>query len=397
MRTVGVVTGARSDYGIYLPILREIQGDSGLELCLMVSGMHLAREFGYTVQEIERDGFEVAERVEMLLASDSPEGIAKSMGLGTVGFSQVFARTRPDILLLLGDRFEMHAAAVAALPFKIALAHIHGGESTEGLIDEPIRHSLTKMSHLHFASTQRYASRIVQMGEEPWRVTVSGAPSLDNLRYIDLLSKEEIQSRYGLDLSEPPLLVTYHPVTLEYERTEWQISELLAALEAVGRPAVFTYPNADTYGRTIIQAIDAYAERHPGTKAVKNLGTQGYFSLMNVCAAMVGNSSSGILEAASFKLPVVNIGNRQRGRVHGSNVIDVGYGREEVLAGTQKALSSEFRAGLAHLTNLYGDGHAAERIVEVLRTVQIDDRLLIKRFYEVSKERPECGSSSSAR
>lgn len=387
MRTIGVVTGARSDYGIYLPVLKAIRETDDLRLMLFVSGMHLAPEFGYTVREIENDGFEVSERVETLLASDSPESISKAMGLGTIGFSQVFARRRPDILLLLGDRFEMHAAAVASLPFKIALAHIHGGESTEGLIDEPIRHSLTKMSHLHFASTQRYGDRIVQMGEEPWRVTISGAPSLDNLRELPLYSAEELRERYNLDLTVPPVLVTYHPVTLEYERTEWQIVEMLAALESAGRPVVFTCPNADTYGRVIIQAIEAYLGTHPEARALKSMGTRGYFSLMSLSAAMVGNSSSGILEAASFKLPVVNIGNRQRGRVHGYNVIDVGYSRGEILDGTRKALSAEFRAGLAQLTNPYGDGYAAGRIVEALRTARLDDRLLIKRFYDMPEGR----------
>lgn len=385
MRTIGVVTGARSDYGIYFPILKTIQKDIDLRLSLFVTGMHLAPEFGYTVNDIERDGFSIAERVEMLLATDSPEGITKSMGLCTIGFGQVFARSRPDILLLLGDRFEMHAAAVAALPFKITLAHIHGGESTEGATDEAFRHSLTKMSHLHFASTWDYACRIVQMGEEPWRVTVSGAPSLDNLHSTPLLSLEELQNRYGFPFTKPLLLVTYHPVTLEYEDTAWQISELLAALDETGMPVVFTCPNADTYGRIIICAIDSYIASHPESRVLKNLGTQSYFSLMNFCDVMVGNSSSGIIEAASFKLPVVNVGNRQRGRVHGPNVVDVGYEREAIRKGIQTALSPEFRDGLLNLTNLYGNGQAATQILNRLKTVQLDKRLLLKRFYELPK------------
>jgi UDP-hydrolysing UDP-N-acetyl-D-glucosamine 2-epimerase len=386
MRTIGVVTGARSDYGIYVPVLREIQSEPDLTLHLMVTGMHLAPEYGNTVEEIEQSGFAIGERVEMLLASDRPESIGKSMGLGTIGFSQAFARFRPDILLLLGDRFEMHAAAVAALPFRIPLAHIHGGESTEGLIDEPIRHSLTKMSHLHFASTRRYAVRIVQMGEAPWRVTVSGAPSLDNLVGISLPGQEALEDLVGMPLRVPPLLVTYHPVTLEYEETRPQTEELLAALASAGHPVVFTYPNADTYGRAIIEMIDAFVSANASARAVRSLGTQGYFGLMKFCAGMVGNSSSGIIEAASFGLPVVNIGNRQRGRVRGANVLDVGYSRDDILDGIRRALEPEFRIRLTGMRNPYGDGRAAPRIVKVLKETELDKRLLLKRFHDQPDE-----------
>ncbi len=324
----------------------------------------------------------------MLLASDMPEGIAKSMGLGTIEFAQIFRRIRPDILLLLGDRLEMHAAAVASLPFKIPLAHIHGGESTEGAMDEALRHSLTKFSHLHFTSAQEYHDRIVQMGEEPWRVTVSGAPCLDNLNDLSLISSEKLQARHDISFEEPPLLVTYHPVTLEYEQTEWQVSELMAALENADRPVIFTYPNADTYGRRIIKAIHSYETAHPNAKAVKNLGTRDYFSLMNISAAMVGNSSSGILEAASFKLPVVNIGSRQRGRIRSPNVIDVDYTEDAILKGIRRALSSEFRAKLRDLRNPYGDGRSTERILGVLKTAQMNDRLMQKRFYRLPSPKP---------
>ncbi len=384
MRTIGAVTVARSDYGIYLPVLRRIQEDPDLRLRLIVSGMHLSPEFGMTVREIERDGFEIGDRVEMLLSSDSPEGIAKSMGLGTAGFAQSYARSCPDILLVLGDRFEMHAAVVASLPFKLPVAHIHGGESTEGLFDEPIRHSITKMSHLHFVSTQMYAERVIQMGEAPWRVVVSGAPRLDSLRTIRLLDRPALSKTFGLDLSEPPLLVTFHPVTLEYEDTERQVTELLAALTEVGLGVVFTYPNADTRGRRIIDMIRTFTDRHQRATAVVNLGPDAYFSLMAQSVAMIGNSSSGIIEAASFKLPVVNIGNRQRGRIRGENVIDVGSSREEIVAGVREATSPAFRAGLDGLANDYGDGHAAERIVEKLASVKLDGELLLKRFHDLS-------------
>jgi UDP-N-acetylglucosamine 2-epimerase (non-hydrolysing)/GDP/UDP-N,N'-diacetylbacillosamine 2-epimerase (hydrolysing) len=374
---------ARSDYGIYLPILRRIQADPELRLKLFVSGMHLSPEFGLTVKMIEADGFEIAERVEMLLSSDTPEGIAKSMGLGIMGFSQAFAHQCPDMLTVLGDRFEMYAAALAALPFKIPVAHIHGGEVTQGAIDDALRHSMTKLSHLHFVSTPEYARRVAQLGEEPWRITVSGAPSLDNLRSIRLLTMEELEAKYGLRLQPSPLLVTFHPVTLEYEQTECQMGEMLTALEASKVPVVFTMPNADTGGRIIRRMIVDYVRTHPSAYTVDNLGTQAYFSLMSVAVAMVGNSSSGLIEASSFQLPVVNIGTRQAGRVRAKNVIDVGYMHTEVEAGIRKALQPEFREGLRGMRNPYGDGHASEKILERLRTVHLDHRLVVKRFYDL--------------
>jgi UDP-hydrolysing UDP-N-acetyl-D-glucosamine 2-epimerase len=382
MRTIGVVTVSRSDYGYYLPVLRRIQQDPDLRLYLIVAGMHLSPDFGLTAQAIEQDGIEISERIEMLLSSDTPEGIAKSIGLGIIGFAQAYARFCPDILLLLGDRFEMLSAVVASLPFKIPVAHIHGGESTEGLIDEPIRHSITKMSHLHFTSTAFYAQRVIRMGEEPWRVVVSGAPSLDNLHQIQLLGREELEKMYNLDLGGLTLLVTFHPVTLEYEQSEMQMRELLRSLEKTDMKIVFTFPNADTFGRRLIEMIKQFAVRYRNAGVVANLGTQSYLSLMKHVSAMVGNSSSGIIEAASFKLPVVNIGNRQRGRLHGNNVIDVDCNSTEILAGIKKAVSSEFRSRIADMVNPYGDGHAAERIVDRLKQVRLDDKLLMKRFYD---------------
>ena len=383
MRTIGVVTTSRADYGIFLPIMRRIQADPELELYLMVTGMHLSPEFGLTATNIEADGFTIGDRVEMLLSSDTPDGIAKSMGLGTIGFAQAYSRFRPDILLVLGDRFEMHAAVVASLPFNIPVAHIHGGESTEGLIDEPIRHSITKMSHLHFATTERYGRRIVQMGEEPWRVMVSGAASLDNLNDFTPLNDQELKVACGLTLSEPPLLVTYHPVTLQYEHTKSRTKELLAALQRIERNVIFTFPNADTAGRVIIDMIRDFASQNLECQVVTNLGTQAYFTLMSRAAAMVGNSSSGIIEAASFKLPVVNIGQRQQGRLHAENVIDVGNSYAEIKEGIETALAPGFRARLADLSNPYGDGNASERIVNRLREVNLDSEFLMKRFHDV--------------
>jgi len=383
VRTIGVVSVGRSDYSYYLPILRRIQAEPELRLCLIVGGMHLSPEFGLTVKEIEVDGFLINERVEMLLSSDTPEGIAKSIGLGVISFGQVFAHQRLDLLLLLGDRFEMLAAATAMLPFAIPMAHIAGGEATEGLIDEAIRHSITKMSHLHFVSTARYRERVVQMGEEPWRVIVSGAPSLDNLREIPLLSFDETERRIGVTLKPAPVLVTFHPVTLEYGDTSVHITELLAALDDASLPVLFTYPNADTQGRIIIQQIDRYVSARNASHVVTNLGTQAYYSLLRYAAAMVGNSSSGIIEAASFELPVVNVGNRQKGRAHGRNVLDVPCERAAIVSGIRKAVDPEFRRSLAGLQNPYGNGSAAEKIVQVLRQTPLDRNLLVKTFYDM--------------
>ena len=383
MRTIGVVTVSRSDYGIYLPILRKIQQDPDLRLGLLVSGTHLFKKFGFTLQIIEKDMFPIEAKIEISSLSDTPGDIAKALGMGVTGFAHSYERFRPDILLVLGDRYEMFSAVTAALIFKIPVAHIHGGESSEGLIDEALRHSITKMSHLHFVSTKHYANRVIQMGEEPWRVFVCGAPALDHLDQIQILSQQALEKKYGFDLTIPTLLVTYHPVTLEYEKIAVQLQELLSALGEIDCGIVFTYPSLDTRNQSVIDAIQNYKMKHPRVWVVPNLGTQDYFSLMHHARAMVGNSSSGIIEAASFKLPVVDIGNRQRGRIRAKNVIQVNCVRSEIQAGIHQALSPQFRASLTDLVNPYGDGHAAEKIVTVLKEIAIDDKLLIKRFYEI--------------
>jgi UDP-hydrolysing UDP-N-acetyl-D-glucosamine 2-epimerase len=384
VRSIGVVTVARSDYGSYRPILRRIAADADLRLMVFAGGMHLSPEFGLTVRDIERDGYPIVERIEMLLSSDSPEGVSKAIGLGVIGFAQAFARSRPDLLLVLGDRFEMFAAAAAALPFNIPLAHIHGGEASEGAIDEAMRHSLTKMSHLHFVSMSRYRDRVIQLGEEPWRVTVSGSPSLDHLVDLDLLACEALEDRIGVPLRPSPLLVTFHPVTLDPGRTTEHIEALLRALDDAQLPVIFTHPNADTQGRIIIEETERYVRSHANAHIVANLGTQAYFSLMRYARAMVGNSSSGIAEAASFQLPVVNVGDRQRGRIHGRNVIDVPCDRAAIVGAIASVVVPEFRNQLAGMVNAYGDGQASARIVERIKSIPLDRDLLFKRFYDLS-------------
>lgn len=381
MRTIGVVTGARSDYGIYRPILRRMAKE-GLGLELYVCGMHLAREFGHSVELIEQDGFPIAERIETLMAGDTPEAMASTLGLGAIGFARAFARRRPDILMLLGDRVEMLSAAAAALPSAIPIAHIHGGELTEGAIDDAIRHSISKMSHIHFVATDGYKRRLMRMGEDPARVHVTGAPGLDNVCAAERLGNDGLAAAIGMPLDPAPLLVTFHPETLNYRNTAAHCAELLAALDRARLPCVFTYPNADAQGRAIAVAIEGFAAARKHCRVVRNLGTDAYLSLMARTAAMVGNSSSGIIEAASFRLPVVNIGDRQRGRLRPANVIDVAPERAAIEAAIQRAVDTAFRASLNGLKNPYGDGRAAERIVAVLRSVELGHALVAKRFYD---------------
>lgn len=382
MRTIGVVTSARSDYGIYQPVLHQIDNDPELALSMFVSGMHLSHEFGMTVREIEEDGFPIVERIETILSSDSPTGIAKSIGLGVLGFADALQRARCDILLVLGDRFEMFASVVAAIPYNIAIAHIHGGELTEGAIDEVMRHSISKMSHLHFVSTERYKSRLVQMGEAPYRITVSGAPGLDNVQNLTLLKRSDLEKNLNIPLEDAPLLVTFHPVTRSFHDTKGHVKELLTALKKTGYPIVFTYPNADTSGRLIIQAIDEYVANNERAYACTSLGVQRYFSLIENCRAVIGNSSSGIIEVASFSIPVVNIGERQKGRIHGENVVNCGHMRNEIYEAIMKATSPSFLESLKGMTNPYGDGRAATRIVSKLKSVAIDAQLLQKPFFD---------------
>lgn len=387
MRTVGVVTMGRADYGIYRAVLRRISAHSSLRLWLYVGGTHLEKGQGLTVREVEADGYKIQARIPMGLSDDSPRGIACAIAKGISGFSKAFERSRPDLLLVLGDRYDMFTAPVAALPFRLPVAHLHGGEVTEGAIDDSLRHAITKLSHLHFVATEVYRQRVLQLGEESWRVLLSGGPALDEIRVLPRLSKSRLESTFSLDLSEPPLLVTFHPVTLEYEQASWQIKELLAALEEIGRPCVFTLPNADTGNRVVAGHIRNFIRRNARSRLVESFGAEAYYSIMEEAAAMVGNSSSGITEASSFKLPVVNIGTRQNGRIRTANVVDVANGRESILSGLRQVLDPTFCRRLRYLRNPYGDGHAAERIVRRLAEVDLDDRLLRKRFAEIARTR----------
>ncbi len=380
MREIAAVTVGRSDFGAYRPIIRQLQSLDDVRLRVIVSGAHLREDFGLTWREIEDAGFPIFERIPSLCTGDTEEAIGRSIGEGVIGFSRLFSRFRPDILLVLGDRFDMFAAVAAALPFRIPVAHIHGGELTAGAIDDAIRHSISKMSHLHFVATEVYARRLRQLGEESWRISVTGAPALDAVSNFKPLDARELHTQFGINGASRSLLITFHPVTLETDQTGAHIDSLLNALTKVDVDCLFSYPNADTNHRVIIDRIEAYTRERPRCRLARNLGQRSYFSLMNAVSAMVGNSSSGIIEAASFKLPVVNIGSRQQGRVHPRNVIDCGYQTRDIVATIRNAVEPSFRRSLSGLSNPYGDGRAAERIAERLASVTLEPALTTKRF-----------------
>lgn len=385
-RRIAIVTGARSDYGLLYWVIKGIYDDPELKLLLIVTGMHLSRRFGLTVREIEKEGFPIAERVKIPLSSDAEEGIAESMGIGVKGFAKAYERLKPDILIVLGDRFEILSAVMAAVPFRIPIAHIHGGEATEGLIDEGIRHAITKLSHIHFTSTEKYRKKVIQMGESPGRVFSFGAPGLDSIYKLNLLKREKLSEELGLPGKRSIGVITYHPVTLEKGASTTEIQELLKAVRSF--PAiywVFTMTNADTESSIVIDRIKGFTKEYPEyTKLFMSLGQLRYLSLLKNAAVMVGNSSSGFIEAPSFRLPVVNLGNRQSGRIRAHNIIDITDCRKKNLVGAiKKALSTEFRDSLKGMKNPYGDEGASEKIVKTLKTVSLGEGLVKKRFYEI--------------
>ena len=377
---IAVVTGSRAEYGLLYWVLHELHAAPTFELQLVVTGMHLSPEFGLTVTEIERDGFEIAQRVEMLLSSDTPGGVAKSMGLGLIGMSDALERLRPDVVLVLGDRFEILVAAQACLVHGIPLAHIAGGDTTEGAFDEAMRHAITKMAHLHFVTNALSARRVQQLGEDPRNVHVVGNPGLDHLRRLKLLDREELGAALGAALAERNLLITFHPVTLEPGEGERQFAELLAALDTTGDDTAlwFTRPNADTGGRALSAALDAWAAPRQGRVHVHaSLGQLRYLSLMAQVDAVVGNSSSGLYEAPSFRVPTVNIGDRQRGRLSTASVVNCAPERGAIIA----ALAQAQVLDCSDVLNPYGDGHAATKIVAALQNLPPRGELLKKHFH----------------
>jgi UDP-hydrolysing UDP-N-acetyl-D-glucosamine 2-epimerase len=376
-RTIAVVTSSRADYGhLYWP-LRDLSASDSVDLRLIAIGPHLSPEFGNTFQEIEKDGFRIDARIECLLSSDSDVGMAKTIGVATLGLADLFGRMRPDLLLLIADRYEMLAPAAVALALRIPIAHIEGGEISEGAIDDAVRNALTKMSHIHFTSTHAARQRVIAMGEEEWRVHRAGAPSLDHLQRQTLLTREEVASRLQVDLASPVILVAYHPVTLARDTNE-EAEELFGALESVEDQILFCYPNADAGSRALIEKSRAFLERRPRGKLFTNLDATTYWSLLRCVEMLVGNSSSGIMETASFALPTVNIGIRQQGRERARNVLDAVADRAAIREAMGIARSAEFHASLAGMVNPYGEGRASEKIVEVLTTVPLGKELLVK-------------------
>jgi len=364
---VGVATTSRADFGIYRPVLAALAQQPGIELGLIVSGMHLSPEFGMTVHEVEASGVPVFAQFECLVSSDSAAGVGASMGLATLSAAQAFMHTPLDLLVVLGDRYEMHAIALAALPHAFPVAHIHAGEETLGAIDNALRHSMTKLSHLQFCATEEAAARVRAMGENPDNVVVSGAPSLDNVLQTTLLDRAQLKDRFAIPADRDYVLVTYHPVTLDLGRSHDELEAVLAALAQRQEHAVMTLANADPSGRAINRHLKKLSGEHAGRiTLVGHFGTQGYFSAMQHARMMIGNSSSGIIEAASFGLPVINVGDRQKGRERSPNVIDAEGDTDAILAAIEQALTPGHQQLCAMKTNVYGDGQAARRIAETI-------------------------------
>lgn len=384
-RKICVVTGSRADYGHLRGLMREIQGDPRLQLQLVVTGMHLAARFGFTYKMIQREGFLITERVGILCFDDSPVGIAQSIGSGCRLFARTFSKIKPDILVLLGDRYEMLAAAIAAYMLRIPIAHLHGGESSEGAVDEGIRHSITKMAVYHFTAAEIYRRRVIQMGEEPQRVFHYGAPGLDGIHKARLLNKAELAEALDFDLSGPTAMITYHPATLDHQPADRQIQHVLKAIRRFSLKGIFTQSNADAQGRVINRRMEEFCFRHPQQyKFIRNLGQLVYLSCLKHFDLMIGNSSSGIIEAPSFHLPVVNIGDRQRGRLHPPNVIDADCSVSSIQRAIALALSPRFRLRLKYLVNPYvkfKDGKINYRIKEKLRTLPIHPGVMKKKFF----------------
>jgi UDP-N-acetylglucosamine 2-epimerase (non-hydrolysing)/GDP/UDP-N,N'-diacetylbacillosamine 2-epimerase (hydrolysing) len=382
MRKVAVFTGTRAEYGLLYWTLKGLQANENCNLQLLVGGTHLVREFGFTVEQIEQDGFEIEEKLDFLLCSDSPVGVSKSMALAMMGAAECFARCKPDVLLVLGDRYETLAVAQAAMLANIPIAHIHGGEATEGLIDEAIRHSLSKMSHLHFTTTNEYRNRVIQLGEQPNRVFDVGAPGIDNLLKLKLLSRQELESELDFKVGKKFFLVTYHPLTLDKFSSLQALENLLKALDHFpDYQLIITYPNADTFGRALIEKLQLFAA-HQSERVLltQSLGQLKYLSLMKLCDAVVGNSSSGILEAPSCKVATVNIGKRQLGRVAADSVIHSGESIEQITESLRKAVSFEHKEKCLLTCSPYGIGGASEKIVHEIMTQPLQG-ILLKKFH----------------
>ena len=378
-RKIAVVTSSRADYSLLYWPLHDLAAHPEVDLKIIALGPHLSPEFGCTVQEIEKDGFRVDARIECLMSSDSDVGMAKTIGVATLSLADCLGQMRPDLLVLTADRYEMLAPASVALALRIPIAHIEGGEISEGAIDDAVRNALTKLSHVHFTSTESARERVIAMGEEAWRVHRTGAAALDHLRRSTLLSREELEMRLGIDLRKPTTLITYHPTTIARD-TIREADAMFAAIQSMTGQLLCCYPNADAGSRALIERLESTLRERGGGKVVVNLDPVVYWSLLQYVDLIVGNSSSGIIEAASFALPVVDVGIRQRGRERGRNVLTAEPTVASILEQIGIARSEEFRRSLQDMENLYGDGRASERIVKVIASVPLGEEILIKRW-----------------
>jgi UDP-hydrolysing UDP-N-acetyl-D-glucosamine 2-epimerase len=385
MRKIAVFTGTRAEYGLLYWVIKGISDAKNAELQLMVGGTHLSPEFGKTIHQIQNDGFAIRDKLEFILSSDSPVGISKSIGLAIISACEAFERNKPDLLVVLGDRFESMAIAQAAMVAQIPIAHIHGGETTEGLIDEAVRHSITKMSHLHFATTESYRKRIIQLGENPDHVFNVGAPGIDNIKRLQLLDRLQLSASLDFDVNHHNyILVTYHPVTLEKNGASTSLIHLLNVLESFNDfKFIITYPNADTDSRELVKIIEDFKERMADRVLLtRSLGQLRYLSSIKYSSAVIGNSSSGLIEVPSFKVPTINIGARQKGRVAGDTVIHCDGSQESIYKAIELALSADFKAVCLEAENPYGDGGSSEIIVARLLTVNLKG-LIWKKFHDI--------------
>lgn len=382
-RKICVVTGTRAEYGLLYWLLKEIKADSELELQIIATGMHLSPEFGLTYKTIEKE-FKINKKIEMLLSSDTSIGISKSMGLAQISFAESYEELKPDMVVVLGDRYEIFSATSAAMIANIPIVHLHGGETTEGAFDESIRHSITKMSHLHFTATEEYRNRVIQLGEIPNRVFNVGGMGIENIKRLKLLSREEFEESIGFKLNKKNILVTFHPVTLENATSKNQFKELLDAIDELeDTNIIFTKANSDTDGRIINQMCDEYVAKNPHKSVCfTSLGQLRYLSALQYVDAMVGNSSSGLAETPSFKIGTINIGDRQKGRIKAASVIDCEPNKQSIKKAFEKLYSKEFQEILKSVKNPYGDGCASKKIIKVIKNVDLKN-ILKKSFYDL--------------
>jgi len=384
MRKICVVTGTRAEYGLLRWVMQSIKDDPELALQIVATGMHLSPEFGETYREIEGDGFQIDRKIEMLLSSDTPSSISKSMGLGLIGFSDAFSQLQPDLIVVLGDRFEIFSAVSAALIACIPVAHIHGGETSQGVYDEALRHSITKMSHIHFVAAEEYRIRVIQLGECPKNVFLVGGLGVDNIKRLQLLDRDALESSLKLKFGLKNLLITFHPATLEATSAKRQMQELLNALvDFQDTQLIFTLPNADSSGRELMAMVKDFVDQNPNAYAFTSLGYLNYLSCMAQVDGVVGNSSSGLLEAPTFKKGTINIGDRQRGRLQSESVINCEPSRNDIALALKLLYSSEFQAGLSKVSNPYEQENSSAKVVEILKKHPIAG-ITKKSFYDVS-------------